>query len=222
MSKDESVLCFPSSRLDELQPASRFQGFTNNMDLVSPLFGKDTKFSFVPRSQCETDPTYKQVIPYSIIQYGKTRDDMLIFSYTRGKAGGEDRLKKLKSIGVGGHVNEDILSKRNCPHSFVDGRNGQSKYFDYVKQDAQREILEEIKFESKNPLFYLCGLINDDSNIVGSVHFGCVFRLLLSSPDVSPNEDAISDGEMVTVRELMNHIDEYEPWSQLILKGMRF
>lgn len=219
-SQDELVLCFPSAALDAIGP--RLHGFTNDISLIPRIFNRKTKFSFIPRSQCESDPSYKQVIPYSIVQYGRTRDDMLVFSYTRGKSGGEQRLVKLRSVGIGGHVNESALSNRKKRDSFTGGRHADSPELDYIKTDAKREIDEEIKYSANNPLFYLCGIINDDSNEVGKVHFGLVYRLLLPNADVSPNEDCVSEGEMVTYRDLVNHVDEYENWSQHVIKSMKF
>ena len=47
----------------------------------------------------ESDSNYKQVIPYVLFTYKKS-----IFSYRRGKHGGEKRLHEKYSIGVGGHI----------------------------------------------------------------------------------------------------------------------
>jgi predicted NUDIX family phosphoesterase len=222
VSKNESVLCFESRILNELCPGGRPQGFTHDLSLIPLIFNRKTKFSFIPRSQCEDDPSYKQVITYSIVQYGRTRDDMLVFSYTRGKSGGEQRLVQLRSLGIGGHVNESALSNRKSRDSFTGGRHADSPELDYIKAEALREINEEISYKSNNPLFYLCGIINDDSNDVGKVHFGLVYRLMLSSPDVCPNEDCVSEGEMTTIRDLYNNVEDYESWSQHIIKSMKF
>jgi predicted NUDIX family phosphoesterase len=220
MSKDESVLCFESKILDDLQPSGRLSGFTHDLSLIPLIFNRKTKFSFIPRSQCEQDSSYKQVIPYSIVQYGRTKEDMLIFSYKRGKSGGEDRLKTYRSIGVGGHVADSVLANRSNREKFTGYT--ESPELEYVKTEALREINEEISHKSNNPIFYLCGIINDDNNNVGAVHFGLVYRLMLTNPDVCPNEDCVSEGEMVTVRDLYNNIDEYESWSQHIIKSMKF
>jgi predicted NUDIX family phosphoesterase len=220
MSKDESVLCFPSVDLDVASP--RLQGFTHDLSIIPLIFNRKTKFSFIPRSQCETDPSYKQIIPYSIVQYGRTKEDILVFSYKRGKSGGEDRLKTLRSIGIGGHVSESVLANRKDRSNFTGFRSIDSHELEYIKAEARREIDEEIKYEATNPLHYLCGLINDDSNEVGSVHIGLVYRFILPNVHVEPNEECISEGEMVTLRELYNNIDEFESWSQLVIKGMKF
>src|SRR5208282_630977 len=91
----ESVLCIPSSRLDA---AGRFQGFCSDFEVIRRLFdSKLTSLDFLPRSEVESNPSYKQIVTYSIISHGY-KDDALFFSYTRGKSGGEDRLKRKLSI----------------------------------------------------------------------------------------------------------------------------
>ena len=55
---------------------------------------------FMPRSAVETDPSFKQLIPYVIMSHeGK------YLSYIRGKRAGETRLVAKRSIGIGGHIN---------------------------------------------------------------------------------------------------------------------
>jgi len=66
----------------------------------------------VDRDQAEKDKHYKQIIPYAIFVNEKGE----IFNYQRGKSGAEDRLKNLRSVGIGGHINlEDskLLLKHN-------------------------------------------------------------------------------------------------------------
>ena len=152
---DERVLCFPSSRLDEI---GRWEGFCSSF--IAPMIfdRKHTPFQFLPRSQVETDPSYKQLIPYVITQYNGPHEDSLILSYTRGKSGGEDRLKKFKSIGIGGHVSESVLSHRERLKSHIN--ETRSLEFSYVKLEAEREINEEI-------------LVKSNKNIILELFIGC-------------------------------------------------
>ncbi|MGH2356937.1 MAG: NUDIX domain-containing protein, partial [Candidatus Limnocylindria bacterium] len=55
---------------------------------------------YLPRPEAETDPTFKQVIPYVLV-----RDGDLVFLMERTDAGGDARLHRKASIGVGGHLN---------------------------------------------------------------------------------------------------------------------
>ena len=54
---------------------------------------------YLERDDLETDPRFRQVIPYDVV----TGDGMTL-SYQR--KGSEDRLHAFRSIGIGGHVEE--------------------------------------------------------------------------------------------------------------------
>jgi predicted NUDIX family phosphoesterase len=214
---DEKVLCFNAQRLIDL---GYFSGYSTNLSIIHKLFNsKLTRFEFLPRHQVEEDPTYKQVIPYSVIKYYGPDKDKLIFSYTRGKSGGEDRLKRKKSIGIGGHISDSVTSNRSKICEQYNYR--ESIELSYAKIEAMREINEEVQYDSSNPLLFLCGLINDDSDPVGAVHFGLIYNLIVTNPNVRPNEDSISNGEMITIQEAKKNIDEYENWSRLIIREMK-
>src|SRR4051794_24182824 len=92
------VLVVPAEALDRL---GRFQGFSAEADrYLEGLLGAGLG-EFRPRSEMETDPSFKQIIPYVVFRSGED-----IFCYTRGSSQGEARLHRLRSIGVGGHVDE--------------------------------------------------------------------------------------------------------------------
>src|SRR5207245_7179115 len=108
--------------------------------------------SFRPRAEVETDPSYKQIIPYVVLRSGN-----LVFHYTRGQKGSEARLRALRSLGVGGHISEVDVSLFGDPY-----RSG-----------LAREVAEEVHLDS--PYTERCvGLINDDRTPVGRVHLGIV------------------------------------------------
>lgn len=138
------------------------------------------------RDQVENDPTYKQVVTYTVVGF-----DGKVLSYRRRT--GDDRLTGLKSIGIGGHVedrDEDI------------------------RFAAERELEEEIGMYSggwgNNVL-----TINDDSDDVGLHHIGVVqyVKLIAYDPDF---EDSIIDPELVCLEDV--DISEYESWSQLLIE----
>lgn len=224
MSLSESVLCFPSSCLDGLD-GGRWHGFNSRVAVLTALFDNSTtSFQFIRRDLCEQDTSYKQVIPYSIIQYGRKEydNDILIFSYTRGQSGGEDRLKKLKSIGIGGHVDQSVERYKNSIINKYKRFENHSHLIElgYTRWEAQREIEEEISYKSRNPILHLLGSINDDSNDVGRVHFGVVYQLFVTTPYVAAKEAAIGDPEMLRLGDLERRIEEYEPWSQMVIRHL--
>ncbi len=65
MAIDEHVLVVPASLLDKIGP---FTGFQPNAErYLSAILDRQNQ-SFQPRSQCETDPSFKQLIPYVILE----------------------------------------------------------------------------------------------------------------------------------------------------------
>ena len=77
-----------------------FHGLAVNIDkYLKGIFAPGVP-RFMPRSQAEKDPSFKQLIPYVIMNCG---DKFL--SYVRGKRAGETRLVGNRSIGIGGHIN---------------------------------------------------------------------------------------------------------------------
>src|SRR3990170_7918952 len=51
------------------------------------------------RGEVESDPSWKQIIPYLVL-----RDGERLFLMRRTRAGGDERLHELYTIGIGGHV----------------------------------------------------------------------------------------------------------------------
>jgi len=96
------ALVVPKLAFDTLNLVEIEKNVQVAVDINLPLF--NLPLLLQPRSTCETDPNYLQIIPYVIIKdrYG------YIFSYRRGSGGGEERLLKKCSIGFGGHVEESL------------------------------------------------------------------------------------------------------------------
>ncbi len=197
MGLSERVLVVPSAKFDTL---GRFQGFSPEADrylealLVSEVAG------FRPRSEVEDDPSFKQIIPYVVFRAGS-----VVFTYVRGKSGGESRLRRLRSLGVGGHVAE----------ADAEGR-GTLEAYDMA---LLRELEEEVDIRSPGRISRL-GLINDDSNPVGLVHLGVVHLYDLDRPDLVPREDALADPEFLPIADLDARPGEFETWSQICIDAL--
>ena len=157
---------------------------------------------FVERRWAETQPDFKQPIPYVAV----TRGDQVL-ALTRLNTQGEARLHGKKSIGVGGHVNP-------CD------AEGQG---DILQAACLRELGEELVLpEAPLPLRPL-GLLNDDSTEVGSVHIGVVFRLDATGAEVSIRETSAMSGGFETLSSLEESATRSEPpfetWSSLLLRS---
>jgi predicted NUDIX family phosphoesterase len=195
---DENVLGFPRSLFEQL---GVFQGFSADVDRYLPAILDKKNNSFQPRAQAETNPDFKQIIPYVVVTDGKS-----ILHYVRGKKAGEQRLVAKGSIGIGGHINDE-------DHSLF--AVGLQAFQEAVEREVREELSVQGSFDAK-PV----GLINDDSTEVGRVHFGVV-HLLFRTPDkVKKNEQVITQVEFVPIEELKAKREQMETWSQLCLDNL--
>jgi predicted NUDIX family phosphoesterase len=147
---------------------------------------------FLDRSIAEESPEWKQLIPYVVVRSGDE-----VFLMERTDAGGDPRLHRKASIGVGGHLNP------------VD--EGE----DALMAGLAREWSEEL-VAGWEPDFRLVGLLNDDSNPVGSVHLGVVFEVQAGGRFVSVRETDKLSGRFVPIEAVRSAWDRLETWSQLV------
>ncbi len=162
--------------------------------------------SFLPRAKAETDPNFKQIIPYVIVTDGEN-----ILHYVRGKKAGEQRLVAKGSIGIGGHINLE----EDHDLSLLAFTFNVKTFQDAVEREVREELSIQGSFDAK-PV----GLINDDSTEVGRVHFGIV-HLLFRTPDkVKKNEQVITQVEFLPIEELKSKREQMETWSQLCLDNI--
>ena len=195
---DEKVLGFPRSVFESLGP---FQGFNADVDHYLPTILDARNNSFQPRAQAETNPSFKQIIPYVVVTDGQA-----VLHYVRGKKAGEQRLVAKGSIGIGGHINDE-------DHSLF--AVGLQAFQDAVRREVCEELEIQGVFDAK-PV----GLINDDSTEVGRVHFGIVHVLFRTSVQVKKKEQVITQLEFVPIEELKAKREQMETWSQLCLDNL--
>ncbi len=198
---NENVLVFSRSLFEQL---GIFQGFSANVNRYLPAILEKKHNHFMPRAKAETDPNFKQVIPYVIITDGKN-----ILHYVRGKKAGEQRLVAKGSVGIGGHINNDDETLFGL-NSF-----GMEAFQDAVK----REVCEELSVAGEFNAIPV-GLINDDSTEVGSVHFGVVHVLRCQPGQVQKKEQVITQVELLPIEQLKAKRDQMETWSQLCLDNL--
>lgn len=191
----EHVLVIPESRFRE---AGIFHGFRPySADYLATLL-EPRYLSYRPRGEVETDPTFKQLIPYIVL---RCRNE--IFHYTRGSGGGEKRLQSLRSIGIGGHISHE------------DGPLAADPY----RAGMMRELAEEVRIDS--PYRERCiGFIYDATTPVGEVHLGVVHLLELEEPLAWPREIAIDEAGFAPLAELLRHREEFETWSRFAMEEL--
>ncbi len=194
---EEHILVIQRQLFDQL---GAFEGFQPDAQRYLDAILAPGANYFLPRPAAETDPTHKQIIPYSIFHY---RGKYLV--YTRGGKGGEKRLHAKQSIGIGGHIN---------PHDERKDSLARTTYLNGV----EREIGEELRIAGTHTQRVI-GLINDDSNEVGQVHLGVVHLFELETDEVESNEDAIQDIGFRTLLELLN-LESLETWSRICVEHL--
>ena len=147
---------------------------------------------FLDRPIAEANPAFKQLIPYVLVRSGE-----LVFLMERSEGGGDPRLHRKASIGVGGHLNP------------VDGDS------DPLDAGLRREWEEEL-IAAWEPEFRLIGLLNDDSNAVGSVHLGVVFEVDAADREIAVREREKLTGRWADAGALLAAAGRLETWSRLV------
>ena len=150
------------------------------------------KKEFLPRSIMETDPTYKQIIPYLVFEHDNT-----YFLMQRKSDASEARLRNKLTLGIGGHIRQEDMQS--------------SSLFAW----AMREFHEEVDYAGSVTVKPL-GILNDDSNDVGKVHIGFVLLLTGDVPNISIKSE-LKSGILVPLSECIAQRDYMESWSQFVV-----
>ncbi len=193
------VLVVPGKEFDNL---GRFQGFSFEAEHYLKHLLVPGRAEFRPRALMEQDPSYKQIIPYVVF-----RSSGSVFCYTRGSSQGESRLHRLRSLGVGGHVDE------------ADADADGLETFEAFEMALRRELEEEVLVNSPGQL-RMVGLINDDSTPVGTVHLGVVHVFELERPEVEPREQGLAEPGFVAESDLPKLREQFETWSQICIDAI--
>jgi len=216
---DEIIVVAPTAKVfedeDGVTNAYYFQGINDSLELTARVL---TNFAdnvtFMRRGTAEEDPSFKQLIPYTLVTKYNEKAEPSVFVYERLSAGGEARLHGKLSVGVGGHMNQifDAFS--------VDGT---------ICEEARRELFEELNFVAEGGeeqlydgcVLSLMGLINDDNDPVGKVHLGVLTELVIvdESINVSVSETDQLRGGWMTLEELLEpaNFERLESWSKLAM-----
>ncbi len=188
LKKDEKILVVPRKNLFEGEGISGFYPLTNFEEYIKLI---ETHRQFQWRSEMETNPTYKQIIPYLIFSYQNK-----YFLMQRKGSASEQRLKNKFSLGIGGHIREEDIKDSD------------------MMSWAAREFDEEIAFQGTYSIHPL-GIINDESNDVGKVHTGFVF-LLKGNSDMIQIRSELKQGHLFTLEECNEYYNNMESWTQLV------
>jgi predicted NUDIX family phosphoesterase len=218
----EQVLVVPRARLFR---NGGFHGFRRE-GLAGYLAAIAGHAFFARRDQVEEDPSLKQIIPYTVVRHGAR-----IFLVGRTRRGSEARLREKLSIGLGGHINPVDNQPDLFPGAAAAGgieagavEPGRRPAEDesaggLVDAAMARELMEEVELPPgwrARPV----GVLNDDVEAVGRVHFGLVYVADVPSPDVRIRETTKLTGAFATMAEVRDAYPRLESWSQFILDGI--
>jgi predicted NUDIX family phosphoesterase len=194
----ENVLVIKRSLFDEL---GAFHGLNFEPEkYLKAILSRGSNF-FIARPEAESNPAYKQIIPYVLIVFQNT-----VLYYVRGKKAGEQRLIAKSSVGVGGHMNETDESLFAMDE-------------EAYRAGVEREVNEELKIETPFE-DQIVALLNDDSTEVGRVHLGIVHIFKLKEPKVQKREAVITGLTFLTKEELMSRRESLESWSQICVDSL--
>ena len=163
----------------------RTEGIDKIVDLIK------SKHAFLPRGKVETDTSWQQIIPYMVFI-----NDGCVFVMQRKGDHTEARLANNYSLGIGGHINAQDI--------------GDSDIMAWAKREFEEETDYEGTFNGE-----FVGVLNDDSNEVGSVHIGLVIFVHGDSNKISVKSEHKS-GEMITIDKVGKHYGDMETWSQIV------
>ena len=193
----ETVLCIKKNRL----PGT----WVRQKSIVPMTMDQFTQqctnagFGFIRRADAENDFSYKQIIPYIVLQ---TKDLKMTAVYHR--RGSEARLHDLWSVGIGGHINP------------VDMDATDTEFEKVLMAGMERELSEELERMPPHdqPLFQ--GIISEEITEVGKVHLGAVFRILTqNAADYLPGDELFGFGWKKTAD--LNQLT-LELWSDMALE----
>jgi predicted NUDIX family phosphoesterase len=195
---NENVLVIRRELFDRL---GSFQGLNFKPQKYLEAFLSRGNNFFLPRPEAETNPAYKQIIPYALIAF----EGRLAY-YVRGKKAGEQRLVAKGSIGIGGHMNEKDESLFAMD---------EQAYRAGVEREVNEEVKIDTPFEDR-----IVALLNDDTTDVGRVHLGIVHVFNLTEPKVEKREAMITGLAFLSKEGLLARRETMETWSQICLDSL--
>jgi predicted NUDIX family phosphoesterase len=159
---------------------------------------------------CEENPSLQQIIPYMVV----INENNELFTYSRGQASGEEKLKTKLSIGLGGHIDA-------CAPEGVTNH-------EWFTQEARRELAEEVGILSEDVAITYSGLLfdrqhhktEDGKTYVGQVHCGLLSFIRVRKSEVTKLEQGvIENGQWLSVPDLQDSLtnSRLEDWSRAAL-----
>jgi predicted NUDIX family phosphoesterase len=185
-------ICCVESRI--LPPAWTKETTALSVDIFPLLTAANMRW--IERPVAETDPFYKQLIPYVLVRDSAGR----LLCYPRH--GTEARLHGLYSCGIGGHIDE--TDKRET-------------LVETVAAGLARELTEELaNFRPSAVRLEYRGFINEVETPVGQVHLGLVYVAHCLDDYLPAPAEELAGAQWMSVEELRPL--RKESWSDLAFR----
>lgn len=201
----ENVLVISGTQCREILD---FQGLKPGKEIyLERLLNSDLQH--MSRTSAEENEQFKQVITYVLVTHKHH-----VLSFRRGRFNRAAQfLRGSLCIGFGGHVTDQDYSL------FTSEDFG-------IRQNAVRELTEEIKVEGLDPVILadqlsFVGLINDNSTSLGRKHLAVVYQYEIAEADwgkwqrVAKHELSINELRWIDTECESINLVEFEYWSQL-------
>lgn len=212
----ELTLCWVPRSGQEVQALSA-DNWQQTMEL--------SRMALVPRGVCEACPTMLQPIGYACVL---DAEGQRVLTYRRpGQEVGDKRLRGKRSLGFGGHTDaldslpidsDEICNNIDWPRA--------------LHCSLHRELIEELSLNTRGsrvphpvPTMLLKPSFvrrTKDDYAVEDVHLGFVFEFQLGKTihpcRMSQTTDEIEGKEWMTWMEALEHLDEFEDWSQQVIR----
>ncbi len=194
-------------RRDILFGGKEFQGFLHldKTDYISVILNKNNHFYYLRGDELEKNKELKQIIPYVWIVNPLEKSVFLykrIPSKKNNKEYKEKRYLDKYSGGVGGHIDRDTEERVSNP----------------ISNAMMRELREEIIMKNY-PSPRLMGYLNDDSDSLGSVHFGIVAIAETMENVKARKSEGLSADRFYSIEEtdeiFSNPNNEVESWTRI-------
>lgn len=216
---EERILVVPTSLFHNL---GHFQGFSRDIDRYWPRIVEGDHVEYRPRGEMESDPSFKQFIPYCLFRWTDENGTVHLFEYQRGGGSGEARLRAKCSVGVGGHISSidaGTVPIFSSPREKMGLSPSTNHAHDVYREGMRRELEEEVIIDTAYNETVV-GLINDDETPVGQVHLGMVHLCDVAEPNVRPREADIQGARFSPVADILARLDEFETWSQIAVRAL--
>jgi predicted NUDIX family phosphoesterase len=192
---NESIMVIPSERLPRFAVKPVFIPVT---DKIAPiLLEAERHFAIsIPRYEAEASARYRQPIPYVLFEDMSMDTNSVLPSlwFNTKRLGGDVRLVGQLSAGIGGHVNEG----------------------ETVGDALHREVMEETGCNITEMNCSFLGWIVSRMSLVDTMHIGYVFIYQGSQVPKIQELDTLT-GMWMTAKEMRNHYDQFETWTQILL-----